>query len=271
MGKGKTPSASLVAAALVAALCCGCSIKEDRSLCPCSLVLDFSEVEEALTEQAELFISGADGFLYHDGCVISGIIREEDTGNSIYRVTAPKTRLALSVVSGADAMFSPDSGILIPLGEECPPVYIHYSEADALSEELRQDVSMHKDYCSIGIDMKPYAEPYPYRLCVIGNVNGIRPDRSVISGDFSCSVEPDTDGKGTVRVPRQRDNSLVLQIRDSDMVLREFSLGEYIAETGYDWSEEDLKDVKVEINYANSYISINVSGWSGSYEFDVEI
>ena len=45
----------------------------------------------------------------------------------------------------------------------------------------------------------------------------------------------------------------------------------YIAETGYDWSEEDLKDVKVEINYANSYISINVSGWSGSYEFDVEI
>ena len=41
--------------------------------------------------------------------------------------------------------------------------------------------------------------------------------------------------------------------------------GEYIVESGYDWSKEDLEDVDVEIDYASSSITVDVADWSGSF------
>ena len=142
---------------------------------------------------------------------------------------------------------------------------------NAFSEQHTEEVRLGKDYCRIRINMLTSDKDYPFRLTVRGNVCGIRPDRSVVPGDFSFGFTLDDTGQGEVRVPRQTDNSLILQILEDETVLREFALGEYIAETGYSWTDENLEDIEVSIDYAHSDISINVESWAGSFEFDVVI
>ena len=70
--------------ALALAVGNGCSIKEDRSLCPCSLILDFSEVDLSYEGMTEIRITAPDGFLYYDG-----------NGMHMARTGIPETKLAL--------------------------------------------------------------------------------------------------------------------------------------------------------------------------------
>ncbi len=271
MDKCRRPSVLLIAATAV--LCMGCSIKEDRSLCPCALVLDFSGVAENVAEFAEVYISAADGFLYSDTEAYANICSDETAGSvrRIYNAKVPKTSLSLSVVSGDGHFYSQGRGISIPLGEECPPVYMHYSEMNAAMEKYDETVRMYKDYCRITVRMLSASGDYPFSLTVKGNICGYSPDRSVVEGDFSFTFVPASDGTGSVRVPRQTDDSLILQIRDGNRVLREFALGEYVAESGYDWEAENLSDVEIAIDYANSNITVKVEGWSDIFEYDVVI
>lgn len=265
--------AVLAAFMAAAALCCGCFVKEDRSLCPCILELDFSSVGTAVISESGLLVETADGFFYHDSDIAAGLSEIARDGRQLrlYRVKIPKSRAFISVVCGADRQYSHETGIIIPEGEECPPLFMFHAEADAVGEIHRETVCMYKDYCKITVRILDAESPYPYLLNVRGNVGRVMLDRSVSGGDFSFSFMPDSDGCGSVRVPRQVDNSLVLQVVDDGKVLREFALGEYIAESGYDWTKENLDDVTVEIDYANSYMTVEIAGWTGNFEFEVII
>lgn len=271
--KGKISSALLILLT-AAVLNSGCSIKEDRNICPCMLVLDFSNVPDNIIGMSEVYIRTGDITLYSDPEAGTGLSpdRTPENAERLYGTRIPKSMIGLTVVCGTENHYHPSSGILIPFGEECPPVWMHYSEEDATGERCDRTVDLHKDYCEIRIRMLPSSSAeYPFGLTVKGNVCGIYPDRTVMPGDFSYSFVPEQDGAGTVRVPRQTDRSLVLQVWDEERVLREFALGEYIEESGYDWAEENLKDMELQIDYANSYVSIDVAGWSDSFEFDIVI
>ena len=260
----------LAAVVAAAAMIPGCSIKEDRSACPCSFILDFSDVEPALVERSAVFVSSDEGLVFRD-MEIAPDMSVDESGRWIYTASVPRTGVRLGVVSGDNSLYLPGQGLLIPLGSDCPPVFIHYSEADASADEREQHVMLHKDFCEITVNMESPQGSSPFRLVVRGNVCGLTEDRQPVTGDFSYGMSLDADGCGTVRVSRQTDSSLLLQIWDGDLVLREFALGEYIVESGYDWSKEDLEDVDVEIDYASSSITVDVADWSGSFGFEVVI
>lgn len=271
--KGKMPSVPVLILALALAVGNGCSIKEDRSLCPCSLILDFSEVDLSYEGMTEIRITAPDGFLYYDGNAVSGIYYDMagEEAVPVYGAEVPKSMVAVSVTRGVSGLVSGDGGVVIPLGYECPPVFMHHSVLDAVAERREDRVFLHKDYCRVGIRMLSGDGSYPFRMTVEGNVNGFYPDRTVSRGDFSYSFSLDAEGMAEVRVPRQTDNSLVLVISDGDTVLREFALGEFIAEAGYDWTADNLEDIDVSIDYAHSDIAVEVEEWSGSFEYDVVI
>ena len=72
-------------------------------------------------------------------------------------------------------------------------------------------------------------------------------------------------------MPRQMDNSIVLEVNDGTSVLKTFALGEYISASGYDWSAPDLGDITVGIDYTRTKLTVSVLGWDEVYEFDVVI
>ena len=104
---------------VAAVMCQGCSIKEDRSLCPCSFDLDFSQVEISLADASEGSIGAADGFLYYDPDAVEGMVEEFRDGvpSLLYNVIVPKSALKVFVVCESGYLFSTDTGISIPLGE----------------------------------------------------------------------------------------------------------------------------------------------------------
>jgi hypothetical protein len=81
----------------------------------------------------------------------------------------------------------------------------------------------------------------------------------------------DDDGVCRLTLPRQTDESLVLEVHDETGTLKTFALGEYVAASGYDWHEENLRDMTVSLDYALTRVAISVAGWREEYVFNVVI
>ena len=92
-----------------------CSVKEDRSGCPCDLVLDLEAVGERVRRvdfPVRLRIEG-DGFAY------AGWLDEADC-SGIFHVEVPARRVRVWVVAGDEGLF--DGGVEIPPGLDSPPL-----------------------------------------------------------------------------------------------------------------------------------------------------
>lgn len=243
-------------------LCAGCSVKEDRGKCPCALVLDFSEVDTAVIRSADLFVADDAGLLFED-TLIPADFRES------YILKVPRKSVMLGIWN-ADGLPSVGNGLAIPYGEDCPEVYFHTSVVDADAETVRETVRMHKNHCVMTVRIA-WDEPGLEGIVLIGNVNGYHSDGLPSEGDFLYRLEQDGEGECRAVLPRQKDDSLVLEVNDGSGVAKRFSLGEYIARSGYDWNEPDLKDITIELDIAFLQVHLTVQGWDMTHRFDIVI
>ncbi len=239
----------------------GCSVKEDREACPCRLVLDFSEIDVSVIQQADLTVAADGGFVFTD------VLYADDLG-SVVHVTVPRASVEVGVWSGCGNMLI-DNGLEIPVGVDCPPVYFHVSTVDADCEMVRELVVMRRNHCRMSVRLNNM-ESDAREINVYGNVDGYHADGTPSVGEFVYGLPLDGNG-GEVILPRQVDNSLSMVINDGSGVLKHFAIGEYIAGTGYDWNEPDLKDITVEIDISFAKIALIIQGWDEVYRFEVVI
>lgn len=253
----------IVVSALMALIAAGCSIKEDRSSCPCTLVIDFTGLDIAAYPYSTVRAFSSEALIVEDSVTADRYTAE-------YSVSVPRTGTWLNLSYGDEGCFRPGKGFVVDRGEEFPGLYMQTELLDTEQESVTLKADLHKAYCSITVRMKS-SDPGRYSLTVAGNVIGYAYDGSVSRGAFSYTPELDGDGVCSVRVPRQTDASLMLIIKEDDEFLREFALGEYIVESGYDWSAQDLEDVEIEIDYANTDVSFKINDWETVISFDVII
>lgn len=240
----------------------GCSVKEYRESCPCRLVLDLSEVDTAVVKSADLYVSVPGGYISSDVIDIEEFEKE-------YVLTVPRTHLSLSVSSGGGGAMS-EKGLSIPFGTECPPVYMHSSVVDADCEIWHEKVRMRKNHCVIEMQVKN-EESYGISLTVKGNICGYDAYGLPESGGFECSKTIEDPGICCIAVPRQTDDSMILEVDDGGGVRKMFALGTYIASAGYDWEASDLEDIEVVLDFAFSHVVVKVQGWEEEHIFDVVI
>ncbi len=243
-------------------LCAGCSVKENRDLCPCRLVLDFSEVDTSVVRSADLVVTADGGFVFTDGL-------EPEDFRSDYVLDVPRGEMTAGVWSGTEGMWSA-GGLEIPYGEDCPPVYFHTSVFEAHGNGVRETVFMRKNHCRMTVVMNNM-DVDPKGMRVFGDVSGYMPDGTPSSGKFSCRLQQDGKGGHLVILPRQTDNSLSMEVDDGSGVAKRFALGEYIAESGYDWNAADLEDLVIEIDVTFTGIILVVQGWDSTHRFDIVI
>lgn len=243
-------------------LCTGCSVKEIRSLCPCTLVLDFSEVDTSVISEAELYIADGENFLKEEAIDVDGLESE-------YMTEVPRKQIHVGLWSGLETA-GRGAGLAIPYGDDSPPVYFHVSEIDAEAEIVRETVRMHKNHCVMTVKFDWMASDLE-KIVLHGNVDGYDVNGIPTSGKFMYELVQDEDGNCQAILPRQTDDSLALEINDGTGVLKRFPLGEYIAQSGYDWNEPDLKDIVLELDIAILQVSLTVQGWDTSHSFDIVI
>lgn len=247
----------------IALLVISCSVKEDRDACPCRLRLDMSDVDTSVVKHAELVVTAPDGFLFRE------ILAAEDLEDG-YVVEVPRGSVSVGVYDGAFGSVNDNGWLAIDYGNECPHVYMYSSVIEARGEAMVEDVQMTKNHCIMTIHVQT-EKAFPFRLEAKGMVDGYMPGGKPSVGEFMYAMYVDEDGKCQLALPRQADNSLILEVHDDSGILRSFALGEYVAASGYDWGEKDLQDLTVSLDYALTQVVITVKDWSEEFVFDVVI
>lgn len=269
--------------------CPGCSVKEDRDLCPCALVLEFPrEDAERLRDGVTVCMRGYsdDVFSLCDtllaGRAASSGGPDTVSGKWSYSYVVPKGDIDLAVAYSADGLAgelnSSGRWIEIDEGRPCPSIWTCCEKVSARADRVTVPVRLHKNFCRIDIQVRDVdGEEFPFKLRVRGNVNGYGLDGRPARGAFLCDAErSETESAGSghgyaVTVPRQTDDSLILEIVTGDGVAKSFAIGNYIASSGYDWTSADLKDICLEIDYARTVISFTIDKWTHSEQFEVVI
>ena len=234
-----------------------CSIKEDRTSCPCALVLELSSLP---VSPVVLGVAG-------EGFACTEVVHSD----TLLVLSVPKTaELDISAVGGALA--EGDGSIRIPVGEEAPPLYLFHATVSTVAEQVTVPVLLRKQFCRLELNFTgPPGYGPPFEVEVEGAFSGWFSDGSPAPGPFSHRLLPGSDGHATLRLSRQGDDSLLMHIVFSDQVVRTFALGNYIAASGYDWTAPDLEDLTLQVDIALTSITFSTDQWSRTEEIELFI
>lgn len=259
----------IVAVIMAFILLCSCSVKEDRADCPVVLGLDFSLVNwERLRDAglAEISLRVQAG----DYGVEQRIGPEQ--GRGVLEMTVPKSCVEVSVVGEDSGLFSFSEGLEIPLGEECPPLFWHRSVIEEMTKDSSVFVYLHKDYAEISFELKIKSDlQWDKALRVRSNVSGYLQDKSLRAGDFIFEPEQTKPACFSVKLPRQSGPEMTLDILENGIAVRSFALGEFLIESGYDWSAPVLEDIVVEVDYTGTEVGFKINQWTKVLSFEIKI
>ena len=286
-----------------------CSVKEDRSGCPCWMTVDLSDVAESRWKSPEMQSN-----IEHQDVTKSPETRpnvaanvllrlrgnsDEDEVDYAFKMTetvntevgaleyeVPRGSIGVSVIEmpdrvGHDVIAGYDGDeIRVPVGEQMDSLYGFFKMYHTRCESVLCDVELHKEFCTVSFTLGEDGYTSPYDIEVWGNVAGVSAwDLTPVQGEFRYAPMQE-NGVYQVRVPRQVDNSLelvMLEIPDQvgydgeRVVVDRLPLGEYIVRSGYDWTAEDLADVNVALDLEMQQVMITVSGWDGVVVMDIVI
>lgn len=249
--------------ALAVALSCACTVLENRSACPCQLVLNLDDPANYSCDSLLLRVS-AQGYEWKK------IVGRDQYAIPVAVAVPVRGGVFVSVVDNRMSRYCSFDGFSIPLGEQCPPAYMFGTYCDTTADETEVDVRIHKNYCGVTVCFSSPAIT-EYDLMIRGDVSGYSREGVPLTGEFGFVPYFEKGLNSYFRLPRQNDASLRLEIttpRGSDTAL---ALGSYIMQSGYDWSAEDLDDIVVYVDFVETAFTISINDWSAEVATDIII
>lgn len=248
---------------------CSCTVKEDRSGCPCWLQVRVQNKEVVSTPVGVIGWNGSG--LFDESF---SIVEYPD----YYERIVEKGFLHVLGYSGVRSM-TLDAGhsLVIEYGRECDSLYSCSLPVDATGEFADAPLMLRKQFATVYLDIRKSADDLrDYSFVVEGGVCGFDLLRhSPVEGAFRC--EPSAVSGSSVavfRVPRQKDDSLVLGLTydagQGAFAIDRYPLGRYIAALNYSWSSEDLQDIYIMLDIISGRINIGVDGWEPEIGFDLD-
>lgn len=245
---------SLAAFLLFVAGAPSCSVKEDRTPCPCYLQVSFTDPEAS---GPVILLGRGETTSFREQA------RVEDC-RPYWTRPVDKGILDFFACKGIRQASVDGSRVTIPEGGQADSLYAFSAQVDATGEFAPVPVTLHKQFATVFLDIRKTAGELPdYRFSVTGNTCGTNlQDHSPIPGPFYFSPSA-REGDAIVffRLPRQADDSLSLSVRYGDAAPSVFPLGELIRDTGYSWKTEDLQDIYVSIDLTRGKILVVVGDW----------
>ncbi len=235
-----------------------CSVKEDRGPCPCRLDIDVSDCVRYTDKLAVSGWGAGKDRLFHDRISLSDF-------PDVYSKKIDKGELIICAWSGVKDMSFKNDVLIIPEGCQCDSIRAYRGEVvDAWGETAEDEVFLHKQFATIHFQMDSLSlEAGEVLLRVVGNVNGMElPSLLPRKGAFRCFAAPRGCEMQSANVPRQADDSLVLEIYLDGILFQELKIGEMISEAGYSWEREDLEDIYLSIGlFSSMTLTVSISGW----------
>lgn len=253
---------AMLTAAITAA---SCSIKEDRTLCPCWLDIDITSCAE---HTREVTIAGWNGSrLFLEKIAVADY-------PDVYQTTVAKGMVTSTAFSGLMEGRSEGGCILIPEGSQSDPIRAHSALVDCTGESATDKVELYRQYATVHLSMKGEdVKANPYDLRIIGDVCGIDiTTLSPVAGAFRFTPEADPDGTWIFRLPRQdEDTRIRAELILDGSVVDHLPLYEWIRQTGYSWIERDLKDIYIGVDFGQGTVSVTIQGWDEGESLNIRL
>lgn len=245
-----------------------CSVLENRSQCPCFMTLDLSYPGNGVCDSLMVNVCSDDGFNYTE------YVGRQDYGRELCLEVPTRKGVYVNVLEkavGVAYFGKRTKGLDIPCGQQCPRAFMYTSFCKTPDEQCTDTVRIRKNYC--GVSMTFVADNLQdYEVQILGDISGYSLSGEPVAGDFRFRVFDSDPRMCFFCVPRQIDQSLCLSISTSGQKeARIFALGNYIAQSGYDWMKEDLDDIVLRIDYASTGITVTINDWKIQENFDIRI
>ena len=223
-----------------------CSVKEDRSDCPCWITVTARETTS---------LSAWYG---------SQIILDNHYGGLVDH-TVPR---------GIVDIVASEGSFTVPEGQQMSELFAQLQHLDTDGEFASTEIELKKQFATVSIDFKDEDDGRTgYDLLVTGTVSGADTHTlAPVEGRFRYVPNPITDGRGyAFRAPRQKDESLTLQLLADDDTVDTIPLGELIRKAGFDWTRESLGDVSILCDIPARTFTISIMEWEGPVTFEITI
>ena len=251
---------------LIAALS-SCSVKEERIDCPCWLSVNLEKTRQRHPDISQKDVSIA---MWSDD-----LIRREkvETGRyreyPYYQRKVPRGMVMLSTYSGQEKMTVRGSALLIDRGRQCDSIYAYSNSVDCSAEHAMDTPVLHKQFATVYIRMSCNEEDlFSFGVRFRGNVNGFDTiDMTPLSGEFEFRAfgEGRQGNIFSARIPRQRDDSLQMEILSGDDIDDTVDIGRIIADSGYSWDDDDLDDIMLDIEHAGIVVNLQIIPWQDDF------
>lgn len=268
----------LPVAALSGTLTSCSSIFEDRTECPCRLYVDLDKSPErpvcdlfVWNEETTALKETADARDYNDQYPFCRGVRK-----NIYDISA---------AAGCRNNYLEGRTLLLKPGTQCDSLWAYCSRnLDCTGESAYDTVRLHKQYAAVLMALKiNEIEDFPYHIVLKSDAKGIdlcnvkepilgtfgpkNSERSDGEYDAAFSLPLELPASGECRFNLQRHGRGSLNIRielfdKNGSFYMGYNLGEEINRSGYDWTEDDLKDIRIDIDFSRQEIkNIVVTPW----------
>ena len=239
-----------------------CSVKEDRSACPCLLVVSLDRIPGILREEAlQLEVLSGDGRICWQDPL------RADQGP--LRVQVPRGHVRIG--AAWDALGTRAKAVLTPSGSEADSLFAYSAVVPCQAETVTDTVWLHKQWCTLHIQLLSPDAWVLYRMEIQGRWNGLAlDDLSPIPGELTVEPRLLRPGLYEGRIPRQGDDGLRLKIFDPDRgpeAVCDYPLGELMRRSGYDWTEPDLRDLTVTLDPTQAEITVEIAPWDTGNPF----
>lgn len=240
-----------------------CSVKEDRRGCPAWCVVA-SDGYVADNYQGRLLCSIATDIRSNYGRSREEFADFKNKGDLVFEVPRDEN-VYVDVFSGVGGMLFGDKVLAISPGECCDSVYAGHSSVFVTGDEVQTELPLNKEFATMLLMINGLESSF-FSFRIIGNVDGycIPGGRPHIGRFEYCA--PAVEGASCqVRLPRQVDDSLLLEILGDDgHAVSSIPLGRAIAEQGYDWNAADLRDFAIGVDMRELKFTITIEAWDGS-------
>ena len=240
---------------VVILLPCSCTVKENRSDCPCDLLV---LPAEKLESEGSVVVS-----LVQDGAVVGQeMLGREDFEAGKCLMTVNRRPTTVTVFSGITSM-SLQGGrkLSIRSAQQCDELFTSTSDAKPSGDSFECQVCLHKNFARLFLTVLNLRNGMDMRIT--GTVSGYDIlDTEPCEGDFNIPAERGDAARGCcIRLPRQTDESLALEVSVRGVTVKTVPLGSIIAATGYSFKDEDLMDIVMTVDLEKSYASVTVGDW----------
>ena len=250
-----------------------CSIKEDRSECPCLIHMDYSEV---MSDRRLLSSNSPDSLLVIIRGLHSSIERpsEHPEGGRIF-VSRTASLLSCYIGMTESRMSFGRNRLVIPVGEDADALFSfhRYLELGPDTEEVFVTPVMCYEHTSVilAFPREDGARDADRRLVVTSSSCGLDLDTGeVIEGEFSCEMRRHGDCSWQFFMPRQarRDVRIEAPGRDGG-VMFSVDLASELVKAGYDFQAESLPPVVV-VSMSSDFVptGVRILDWEEYYTLD---